>query len=74
MKIRYCQTKLFLFCPVAWGSGGTEGLKSCYDGPMEENCKYIIETEEEDEIDLKDVSDKIFGITWRLCPTCGRRF
>jgi len=59
MKIRYCQTKLYTYCPVAWGSAGTEGLKSCYVEPMEENCKHIIETDDEHEIEF--------------CPTCGRR-
>jgi len=55
MKKRKCQITIGFICPVAWGSVGTEGLKSCYDEPMEENCKYLVDEEPEVE----------------CCPTCG---
>jgi hypothetical protein len=43
MKIRYCETTISqsLPCQVGWGSAGTDGVKSCHDEPMEENCRHI---------------------------------
>lgn len=41
---RYCElsiSKLYPCC-VGWGSLDDNGLKTCTDEPMEENCKYII--------------------------------
>lgn len=53
MKKRYCETPLqrLLPCDVGWGDitqradgWGCES-KSCYDGPMEKNCHYIVDTD-----------------------------
>lgn len=48
MKVRYCLTTLekLLPCGMGRGSTGDEGAKCCWDEPMEENCKNIVDTED----------------------------
>ena len=46
MKVRYCTTieQKWRPCDIGWGSVGDEGIKSCWDEPMEENCRRIVDT------------------------------
>jgi len=48
MKIRYCQTILHTWkpCPIGWGSMDSGGYKDCYNEPLEENCRYVVNTED----------------------------
>lgn len=49
VKKRYCFTTPIGLndCPVGWGSIDERGLKSCCDEPIEDNCRNIVEIEEE---------------------------
>ena len=46
MKIRYCETILQQWkpCDVGCGSMDKDGMKSCCDEPVEDNCHLIVET------------------------------
>ncbi len=48
MKIRYCLTaqEKLRPCDAGWGAVGSEGCYSCWDEPMEKNCKNIVDTED----------------------------
>ena len=45
MKTKYCLTRLqkIIPCDVGWGSASNDGVKTCQDEPVEENCHYIID-------------------------------
>ena len=51
MKRRYCEVYKVL-CEVGWGqlnckNDGTQEIKSCFDLPVEKNCRNLIEEEKE---------------------------
>lgn len=48
MKMRYCQTVLESWkrCDVGWGNSSEEGVTSCWDEPLEENCHNIVNSED----------------------------
>ena len=41
---RYCETSLgILFeCGAGWGSMDSNGVRFCYDEPIEDNCRNIV--------------------------------
>lgn len=44
--IRYCLTERAKLrpCGVSWGTADTtNGMKSCYDEPQEENCRMLVD-------------------------------
>ena len=52
MKERWCGVHINIPCEAGWGQvncreDGTQEFKSCFDLPIKENCRYLIEEEDE---------------------------
>ena len=47
MRVRYCETILqkWFPCDVDYTSYSKDGSLSCYDNPMEENCRNIVDND-----------------------------
>ena len=46
MKVRYCMTVLDKLYPCVVGYGGTGDAEDCFDEPMKEHCRNIVDTEQ----------------------------
>ena len=48
MKIRYCLTaqEKLRPCGMGWGNAGSGWTKTCWDEPIDENCRNIVDTED----------------------------
>ena len=63
MKKRFCTTERGKWiCQVGWGSvgctsNGKSEFKSCFDEPMEQNCRMVVDEEDKPKISI--------------CPCCG---
>jgi len=48
MKVHYCDTpaEKTLPCQVAWGRITCNGATACWDKPIEDNCRNLVEAPE----------------------------